>query len=67
MLPVSTVVQSSLQPLCGGGVEGISREGHEEAGQGTAPLTPHWVPLVSHGRGANLGGLEGLLQLLLAC
>lgn len=47
--PVGTVIKGALHPLGGSCVEGVGREGHEEAGQGTAPLTSHGIAFVWHG------------------
>lgn len=48
--PVGTVIKGAFHPLGSGCVECIGREGHKEAGQGTAPLTTHGITLVRHSR-----------------
>ena len=49
-----------VAPRGEGRVEG---EGEEEAGEGGDALAAHGVPLVGHGRGADLPGEERLLHL----
>ena len=49
--PVGAVVQGPLQPLDGSRLHGVAQQRHQVAGQATATLRPHGVPLVGHGTG----------------
>src|SRR5579872_2072085 len=51
---IGGVVESSLEPLRCGGVEGILREGEDETGDAANAFGIDRVALVGHSRGANL-------------
>ena len=59
------VIQGALQPLGRRGLGGGRRQRHHEPGQRADALGAHRVALVGHRRGADLLGLERLLQLAL--
>ena len=61
---VGRVVQSTLEPLGGGGDRRVDRVGHHIAGQGADALAAHGIALVGHGGGTDLVFLKGLLHLL---
>ena len=61
---VRGVVQRALEPLDGGGVGGILRDVDDVARQRADTLRAHRVFLVRHRGGADLFGLERLVELL---
>src|SRR5581483_5212571 len=61
---VRAVVKRPLQPLSRGRLSCARNQGTNEASDATHSFRAHRVPLVGHGRRADLFRLEGLLQLL---
>jgi len=62
--PVGAVVEGALEPLRGRRVGAVGLERDHVSGQAGDALRPHRVPLVGHGRRADLLLLERLLQFL---
>ena len=60
---VGRVVQCPLEPLCRGSHGRVGRVGHDVARQRADAFTAHGIALIRHGGGADLRGLERLLDL----
>lgn len=61
---IGTIVQCAFEPLHGGRVESIGRQGDQVSGQGATAFASHRISFVGHRRRANLCVLERFLNLL---
>lgn len=59
---VGGVVEGPFEPLGGGCVGAVLREGEDEAGDAADPLGVDGVPFVGHGGGADLVFAEGFFE-----